>query len=50
MSDKKLVKIIDKIDEFLEINPLVNKIIGISMILLFYTIGILTLIWYLRQF
>ena len=50
MSKNKLVKIIDKIDEFLEINPLVNKIIGISMILLFYTIGILTLIWYLRQF
>lgn len=49
MNENKLIKIIDGIDEFIGTNPKVSKILGISMILLFYTIGILTLLWYLKQ-
>lgn len=49
MTEKKLVKIINKIDEFIELNPLVGKIIGLGMIFLFYTIGIITLIYCLKQ-
>lgn len=49
MSEKRLIKIIDSIDNFLETNPKASKVIGISMILLFYTIGILTFIWYMKN-
>lgn len=49
MSDKKLIKIIDNIDEFIGTNPKASKVIGISMILLFYAISIIALIYYLKQ-
>lgn len=49
MNENKLIKIIDEIDEFIGSNPKVSKLLGITMILLFYTIGILTLLWYLKQ-
>ena len=49
MSENKLIKFIDNLDELIESNPKISKIIGLSMILLFYTIGIITLIWYLKQ-